>query len=418
MGDSAATLPASGPVLRLEPHSMAAGGDAVARDTGGRVVLVEGALPGEVVDAAVYDQRAGYARARVVAVLRQAPGRAEPPCPHVARGCGGCGWQHISPGAQVELKMAVATDALRRLGGVREPKVRPGPALPSVGYRTILRVAVVPGAGPGPGTLPTPAAEPGRVGFRRHRRHDVVEVDSCLVAHPLLARVLRTGNFGRATEAVLRCGARTGQALGVLSPTATGADLGPDVRAVGSDELGSGRRAWIFEEIAGTRLRVSAESFFQARPDGAEVLVELVAGALADAPAGPMVDAYGGVGLFAATVGPGRSVTIVEISPSAAADARVNVPGARVRCVGINQWRPQPAAAVVADPPRAGLGTRAAAVLAATGATHLALVSCDPASLGRDTAVLSGFGFNLESTTVVDMFPGTPHIEAVSRFVR
>jgi tRNA/tmRNA/rRNA uracil-C5-methylase (TrmA/RlmC/RlmD family) len=73
---------------------------------------------------------------------------------------------------------------------------------------------------------------------------------------------------------------------------------------------------------------------------------------------------------------------------------------------------------VVADPPKAGLGRRGVAVLAASGAGHLVLVSCDPASLGRDAGLLRAQGFELRSTTVVDMFPGTPHIETASIFIR
>jgi 23S rRNA (uracil1939-C5)-methyltransferase len=382
---------------------MAAGGEAVARGPGGRVVFVQGALPGETVDAVVYDERASYARATVVGVIRPSPARVEAPCPHVARGCGGCGWQHISPPAQVDLKVGLVAEALRRTGGAPGADVLAGPALASTGYRTTVRVAVV---------------ASGRAGFRRARSHDVVDVDSCLVAHPLVEELLVSGDLGGAGEALLRIGARTGQRLCVLSPTAAGARLGPDVRVIGQDELAGGRRAWIFEEVAGVRLRLSAESFFQARPDGAEVLVDLVGQALRGAPPGPLVDAYGGVGLFGATVGRDRPVTVLETSASAIADARVNLPTARARRTDVARWRPQPAAAVVADPPRAGLGRGAAAVLAGTGASHLALVSCDPASLARDAALLSAHGFRLQWATVVDMFPGTPHIETVSCFTR
>lgn len=401
MGADGADSSVGRPVLRLVAEAMGAGGVAVARQATGRVVLVEGAMPGETVDATPYEEHKSYARATLVAVVEPSPARVVPPCPHVARGCGGCGWQHISPSAQVELKVGVVASALRRLGQARPAPVEAGPALPSVAYRTTVRVAVADGPG-----------------FHRVRSHDVVVVDSCLVAHPLVAGLLTTGNFGVANAGVLRAGARTGDLLCLLSPTAVGADFGPGARTVGHDELGAGRRAWIFEEVAGARLRISAESFFQARPDGAEALVSLVGRALADAPDGPLVDAYGGVGLFAATVGGGRAVTVLESSASAAADARVNVASARVVRVDVARWGPRPAAAVVADPPRAGLGKRAAAVLAATKATHLALVSCDPASLARDATLLAGHGFALEWTTVVDMFPGTPHIETVSRFVR
>ncbi len=403
-GRGADPVPVAGPrpVVRLVLTAIATGGVAVARQAGGRVVLVEGALPGETVDAVITAEHSSYARARLVAVLEGSPDRVSPPCPHVARGCGGCGWQHVSADAQRRAKMSLVAEALVRLGGVDQPRVEPGPPLPPDGYRTTLRMAVGPD---GPG-------------FRRYHGHDVVEVDTCLVAHPLLAQLVGSDGFGLAHEVTLRCGAGTGERLALLRPTAAGAALPASVLVVGEDELDAGRRAWIFEEVAGVRLRVSARSFFQASRDGAEALAGLVTAAVAGAPPGPLVDAYGGVGLFGATAGAGRSVTVLERSASSAADARVNAPAAKVLRLDVERWRASPAAVVVADPPKAGLGRGGVTALVASDAGHLVLVSCDPASLGRDAGLLRAEGFQLASTTLVDMFPGTPHIETVSLFVR
>jgi 23S rRNA (uracil1939-C5)-methyltransferase len=84
----------------------------------------------------------------------------------------------------------------------------------------------------------------------------------------------------------------------------------------------------------------------------------------------------------------------------------------------VEEWRAEPADAVVADPPRAGLGREAARVVAATGAGRLALVSCDPVSLARDAALLRAHGFRHVWSEVVDLFPHTPHVEVVTRFDR
>ncbi|MHB1931017.1 MAG: class I SAM-dependent RNA methyltransferase, partial [Acidimicrobiales bacterium] len=80
--------------------------------------------------------------------------------------------------------------------------------------------------------------------------------------------------------------------------------------------------------------------------------------------------------------------------------------------------RRAPAAAVVADPARPGLGRPGVAAVSATGAGVLVLVSCDPASLGRDAGLLAAGGWRLTSLTLVDAFPHTPHVECVSRFER
>jgi 23S rRNA (uracil1939-C5)-methyltransferase len=388
--------------LELTATAMAAGGDAVARDHGGRVVFVHGALPGETVEVAVTDERTDFARAVATAVLDPSVDRVAPACPHVARGCGGCGWQHVRPAAQTRLKVGIVAEALHRIGGVDDARVTPAAPLAPDGYRTTLRLAV------------TPAG----AGFRRRHGHEVVEVDSCLVAHPRLQELVAGGAFGGAEKVTLRCSAATGERLALVSPSADGVHLPGDVQVVGLDEVRAGRRAWIHEEVAGQRLRISARSFFQARPDGAAQLATAVGAALAGAPDGPFVDLYGGVGLFAATVAGDRPVTVVERSPSAVSDARVNLPRARVLLVDVDRWRPSPATAVVADPSRTGLGRAAAAAVARTGTAHLALVSCDPASLGRDARLLAASGFRHDGSTVVDLFPHTPHVEVVSRFVR
>lgn len=395
--------------------SIAVGGAAVGRDDDGRVVFVDGALPGERVQVDITDQHARHARGRCVAVLEPSPSRMRPPCPYVAAGCGGCGWQHVAHAAQVELKAEMVRDALERLGKLADPAVVAGPPLAATGYRTTVRLAI---------------AEDGWAGFRSSRSHTVVPVETCLVAHPLVDEVIGAAVWGDADEAVIRVGARTGERLVVASPTAAGVEVPEGVRLVGSDSLAAGRRAWIHEEVAGTRLRVSARSFFQARPDGAEALIDaveaIVAPVLADGGgvAGlPLLDLYAGVGLFAATVGRAASrVVAVEWSPSAVADAKVNLapagPAATVVRSDVTRFRPRPAAAVIADPSRAGLGRAAVRVIAATEAPVVALVSCDAGALGRDAGLLERAGYRFEGATVVDLFPHTPHVEVVSAFRR
>lgn len=397
-------------LLELRTTGIAAGGEAVARGDDGRVVFVAGALPGERVRALVTEERASFAKARVVEVVDAAVGRLTPPCAEVANGCGGCGWQHVEPAVQRTLKASIVTDALRRQGQVADAVVDPGPALPDSGFRTTLRLAV---------------GEGGGAGFRRARSHDVVDVDGCLIAHPLLRPLVTGGRFDGATAVTLRCGARTGERMAVVAPSAGGAVLpegSDDVLVVGADELRSGRRAWIHEALAGRRWRISAGSFFQARPDGAEALVDAVRAAL-----GPpatederLLDAYGGAGLFAGSLGAGRRTTLVERSASSVADARVNLADldAKALRLDVERWRPAPMDVVVADPARSGLAKAAVRVLAATGARRLVLVSCDPASLGRDAALLGRAGYRWSSTRLVDLFPHTPHIEAVSCFDR
>jgi 23S rRNA (uracil1939-C5)-methyltransferase len=171
---------------------------------------------------------------------------------------------------------------------------------------------------------------------------------------------------------------------------------------------------------AGRRWRVSASSFFQSRPDGADALAHLVARAAQCVATGSAVDLYSGVGLFAGVLADGGwSVTAVEGSAPAVVDARVNLAdAATVVEADVLRWQPVAASLVVADPSRNGLGSKGVEVVVGTGAGRLVLVSCDPAALGRDAGLLLAAGFRLTSATPVDLFPHTFHVEVVSVFDR
>jgi 23S rRNA (uracil1939-C5)-methyltransferase len=329
-----------------------------------------------------------------------------PPCPAVALGCGGCDLQHLAVAGQTEAKATIVADALAHLGRIRDAPVEIGPPLPTQGFRTTVRAAVV----------------GDRAGFRRHRSHDVVVPDHCLVAHPLVDELLVAGRFPGATQVTLRLGEGTGERLALVEPTAEGAQLPDDVLVVGADALAGGRRAWIHERAAGRVWRVSARSFFQSRTDGAEPLVAAVARAVGGAAAGArVVDAYAGVGLLGGSLldAGARSVTALERSASSVADARVNLAddAAHVVKVDVARWRPRAADVVVADPARHGLGS-AVASLTATGAGTFVLVACDAGALGRDTRLLTEAGYRLEQVEVLDLFPHSHHIEAVACFRR
>ncbi len=403
------------PSVEVELTRVATGGAALGTGPDGRIVFATGGLPGERVAVEIDREHATRLTGRVAEVVRPSPDRAPAPCPHVGAGCGGCDWQHVAVSRQPQLRADIVADCLRRLARIEDPDIRPGPPLAPNGYRTTVRAAV----------------DRGRAGFRAARSHQVVTVDSCLVAHPRAEEILTEGRFGSATEVTVRVGARTGERLVVATPTAHGVRVPEGVLVVGDDELRRGHPAAYHEEVAGRRLRISARSFFQCRPDGAEALAT-VAGAALGPPAsqrrpgraegGPprLLDAYCGVGLFGALLGDRWAVTGVESSRSSTADAVVNLAahqqGAAVVTSRLERWSPVPLDAVIADPARAGLGRDAAHRLAATGAAVLVLISCDPASLARDTTLLAGHGYRLDHVTVVDLFGHTSHVETVARF--
>jgi tRNA/tmRNA/rRNA uracil-C5-methylase (TrmA/RlmC/RlmD family) len=404
---------------------VAAGGEGVGRLADGRVVFVRGALPGERVRTTVADERKRFARGALVEVVEAAAERVAPPCPQVAAGCGGCDWQHVAPRAQRGLKARIVADALRRIGRISDPPDPDlGPELADEAWRTTVRAVI---------------DDEGRAGFRHHHAHDPLAVGpgGCLVAHPLVDEVLRKGIFPPPVrEVTVRAGAATGERLVLCTPTVgdsqvPGATIAGDpalergLTLVGADELAAGHRAWIHEVVAGRRWRISAESFFQARPDGAKALVEAVAAAVGDglAPGATVADLYSGVGLFAGALGQrtGGRVVAVESNRSAVADARINLAdldGARIVRSDVRRWHPSAADVVVADPSRHGLGPEVIPRIGATGASALALVSCDPGALGRDAGLLAAAGWRLDSVRLVDLFPHTSHVEVVTGWIR
>jgi 23S rRNA (uracil1939-C5)-methyltransferase len=381
--------------LVLVPDAMASDGRAIARDGAGKVHFIEGALPGETVAVEVDLDRPRYADSVAVDIRQPSPDRVDPPCPRLAEGCGGCQWQHVDPAAQRRLKAGMIIDALRRIGRLDRPPLRPTVELDPWHYRTALRVGII----------------DGRAALRRRHAHDLVHASGCLIVHPRLAELLEGRRYAGANEVILRCGARTGERLAVTVPRGVKPDLPGDV----------GTRHY-HEKAAGRLWRISARSFFQSRPDGADALAALVLdGASELGPPDRAVDLYSGVGLFAGALAEtGWKATAVEGVRTAVDDARTNLSGLAVDVIraDVAGWAAVPAALVVADPSRSGLAAAGVGAVARTGARRVILISCDAASLGRDAGLLTGAGYGLVSVTPVDLFPQTSHIEAVSVFDR
>jgi 23S rRNA (uracil1939-C5)-methyltransferase len=403
--------------MELRCTGVAAGGDAIARAADGRVVFVRGGLPGELVRVHITRQAKDFVRAAAVDILEAADGRRTPSCPHVADGCGGCGWQHVAPALQTELKRAIVVEALTRIGKVAgvEAIVTSADPLPVGGHRTTVRAR----------------CDRGRVGFRAEQSHDPVFVRSCEVSDPVLEHLLLHSEFGDAREITLRRGAVTGEVMIIVDPSAEGVVVAKhraigQIQVVGAEVLAGSDQPYFHEIVSRHTFRISAGSFFQTRTDGAELLVRLVGDAIRSIPGRHdlLADLYGGVGLFAATVGKDFAERVsVEREGCSSLDARANLAsvGATALTSDVDDFdlrdyahgRPT---VVVADPARGGLGVAGVARITEAAPLGVVLVSCDAASLGRDAGLLSAAGYQLRTSTVVDMFPDTPHVEVVSVF--
>ena len=404
-----------GTTRQLHIERLVAGGESMARDTDGRVVFVDGALPDETVEVEFTEVKRDFARARLRRVQVATANRVTPPCAHVADGCGGCNWQHLAASAQHDAKVDIVREAFARTGRLPEARIVRGASVGHDALRTTVRMA---------------ATSDGRLGFRRSASHDVVGIEHCLVMHPRLAELVnavgvRGGKEGdrarrdgevEPTDITLRCGDATGE-RGVWSHGRA--------RLLGlPDDVVTGAGAVVHEEVAGVRLRVSMESFFQASRQAAEILVDAVGRAsqgLLDGSEGPVIDAYGGIGLFSATLVPKDvQAVVVESSTSACDDAFSNLRGhtADIVQARFEHWVAQPAGLVIADPARSGLGKPGVSVVVDTDAPCVVLVSCDAVAAARDARLLVDAGYQLDDVEVLDLFPHTHHVEVVATYRR
>lgn len=380
--DSANAAPA-GPVIELELTDLAYGGDAVGRHQG-RAVFVTGGLPGELVRARLIRERANYARAALVDVLRPSPDRVAPRYPDLAES-GGFQWQHLSYPAQLTWKTRITRQLLLRVGHFAQPTVRPMLGLPPGSdpwrYRTVAQFAV---------------GAHGAIGFRRALSHDVLDMPTCPIVHPrldtlyqqvrawLLARwgadveqyverfTLRVAASDLASPAarllpsaipplvhpptlpapatndddaraepanrsagMLSLEARPGGALDAAGgPRTIGEELRaavPGLAGVVTLGLPGGRgrvvvgQDTLYDRVFDRVFRISAGSFFQVNAAQTPVLVEqaLLAGHVR--PSDHVLDGYSGVGLFSLFfAGRAAQVTAIESQASAVADARAS----------------------------------------------------------------------------------------------
>ena len=442
--------------LRIE--RMGNGAEAVGRLASGKTVFVAGGAPGDAVRVEVVEEKASFARARIVAVEEPSPLRAEPRCPH-GDACGGCPWQHLSYEAQLEAKRANVVGALvhtARLEAARaEDLVRP--CLPSKrqwGYRNKLELGAA-------------RAENGEflLGFHREGTHEIATPAVCPLAHDAVAKAskalrgaLRFAQ-GSADLGIFRVGVRHSvrtreteialwtkpgafprahvaktlkSALKATSIVRVLADPGRARKIKGVETL-DGKGCW-GEELADARFLTSAPSFFQVNTAQAEKLaaevVEGLGGRMGEE--GPegldgllVADLYAGGGTFSVPLArAGADVIAIEAAGSSVRDLRRNAEmnGVDIEVVGGDAARELPELggldALVVDPPRAGLADGVAESIAEAAPARVAYVSCNPATWARDVARFEQNGYRLARAQPVDLFPQTHHVEVASLFER
>jgi len=420
--------------LDLQIEKLVTGGSGLGRHDG-QAVFVPLTAVGDQVKVEIVEQRKGFARARLTEVVAPGPGRQDPPCVHYGE-CGGCDLQHLDAATQRRAKADIVADCFQRLGKMDVSDLLTGPDPEQVlGYRNRIRVF---------------AAPSGPYGMMRRGTHEVVPLQSCALMPTQFNRdILPWLRFLPPVEQVIvRLDGRGGWLLSIFGPpqrmkvmkkilagTPDGEAPAPGCVGLLYNNLPLWGRDHLVYEVAGHKFRVGAQSFFQgnlaATEDAVATVREWIHELRAAGRLGELLgDLYCGVGLFSLTLSDQfAKIIAVDTDRNSCRDAENNIK----RDAGVAKrikLRRGPVAKVLGDtevfkpaiwnqglclvdPPRAGLGKEGVAALAKLKPRQIIAMSCDPATLARDTAALVAAGYAVRKLKVMDFFPQTAHIECL-----
>ena len=417
----------------------------------GCAVFIPNAIAGEKVRVRIEKAQKTWAAGKIVEILEKSPHRVNRECP-VAKLCGGCDFWHMDYDEESRLKSERVKTCLNRIGGENLEEV-PILAAPSChGYRNKAQYPV--------------AAKKGRAyaGFFRAGTHDVVENDRCLilpretdavkdavidyvnqyritaydeVAHKGLLRHISVRR-GVVSGQILVCLVingeklpRTEELVGRLQkiPGFTTLVLSVNTKkgnAVLGDKFitlfGPG---YIEDTLCGLNFRLSPRSFYQVNHHQAQRLYEAAISQAEITKEDLVLDLYCGVGTITLAMASAAGKVIgVEVIPQAVADAKDNakrngIENAEFFCGDAGQAalqlekdgvRPD---VVIVDPPRKGLNADTIEALVRFSPRRIVYVSCDPATLARDVALLKERGYALKNAMAADLFPRCAHVESV-----
>lgn len=416
----------------------------------GFTVFVDGPLPGEVVMACMTEVKKNFGRAKVIYTDNQSPARATPPCPLFGR-CGGCQIMHLKYEEQLKMKQQMVTDAFERIGKFVNPPV--SPCIPSpnpLEYRNKIQVPVKPGPD---GNI--------RMGFYARSSHDLIDVEHCYIHCPLGEEVYKKlqelikgsaltaydwhTQQGELRHIVIKTAVNTGEVLVIFithecehskletiakelmqaCPSVKGVvqniNTAPKNTVFGPEFRQIAGEAQITEELCSLKFKISASSFFQVNPAQAEQLYNHAIESCGLTGNERVLDAFCGVGtLSLISSKKAKEVIGIEVVPEAIEDAKEN---ARLNNIENVKFICDTAESkinnigdidvVILNPPRKGCEPELISTLCKKRPGTIVYISCDPATLARDTALLCGQGYEIKTIQPFDMFPQTAHVETV-----
>ena len=417
----------------------------------GCAVFIPNAVFGEKVLVRIEKAQKTWAAGKMTEILEKSPHRINRECP-VAKLCGGCDFHHMDYEEESRLKAERVRQALNRIGGESLDTMPILSAPTCQGYRNKAQYPV--------------SSRKGRLfaGFFKAGTHEVIENDRCLILPPQADQVknivIDHGNRFRVTaydetahqgllrHIYVRRGAVSGQVLVCLAVNGRKYPHVPELidalkavpgfatlvlsvntkkgnTVLGDEFITLHGPGYIEDTLCGLTFRLSPRSFYQVNHHQAQRLYDAAISLAGITKEDTVLDLYCGVGTITLAMAKAAGKVIgVEVIPQAVADARENarrngIENAEFFCGDAGQAALMlenqgiRADVVVVDPPRKGLNADAIEALARFNPRRIVYVSCDPATLARDVALLKARGFALQSATAADLFPRCAHVESI-----
>lgn len=418
----------------------------------GKTLFIDGTLVGEKVTARLVEDHARFIDARVDQIVTSSEERVTPPCEHFAS-CGGCQLQYMQPQQQVAMKQQALLEQLQRWGGVVPKRVLPAISLADTGYRSRARLGVWYEAD-GSVTL----------GFRQRYSNAITPIKQCLVLVPELNALLAPLHIWltelRATKAVTHIELVKGQAeialvvrhtkklaeadLAALTHLAEQAQckvwLEPNGNNGLTDLAGQACDPRLEYQLAGLDLGFHPQDFTQVNPLINQQMVVQALALLALKPSDRVLDLFCGIGNFTLPIARQCAEVVgIEAVESMVLRGRENAERLQItnaKFIAANladmthtqlqrlggATKEQDITAILLDPPRDGAKDIIASIQRWVAGKQLSpkrivYVSCNPATLARDSALLVEAGYYLDTLGVLDMFPHTSHIESMALFL-
>ncbi|MCL2277073.1 MAG: methyltransferase [Treponema sp.] len=390
----------AGDVIKLQLESVVQGGDALGFFNG-KPVFVEGGAPDEAVVCRIKEDKKTYSKAGILEILKPSPVRVQSACSYSK--CGGCNLGHINYSAQLKIKTSILNESFSRVGGFDLSSHNINIEIfssPSREYRNRTQFHCF-------------RRNKSGIGFKSIDNNEIIAINDCPVAVSGIREALGNGSIPIPPEK---------DRFTVFSK---------DDVLLREGGVSRGKINLSDKEII-----LDAGLFFQSNCVMLEILISKLRDIAKNAdPSLPMADLYCGVGVFALFLGDMfPSLILAEENKAAISIARENLRGKKAEFFVLKDtdWQENifkqrekfslksgvsgALGFAVVDPPRAGLSRGFALALSKNGPPLLAYVSCDAASLARDSKILFSGGYRLDKLALFDFYPQTSHIESLAVF--